>query len=524
MMPLSDLARVVVEIDGASIAPEDARALGAVRVQQRISLPTLCELTFFDPTGPFAAGSTVGPGSLLRVAVEGEEVPLFVGQITAVHYHYGPSGQREIRVRGYDVLHQLRKRQPVCAHVDVTVVDLARSLIQDLGLEVEAEQTGPVWHKLVQYRQSDLEMISEVAERCGLYFALRDGLLHFMTLEGIGAPVPLKLGDSLLEVRVDINSDSSCRSVETLGWDPWRAEHYRGEIHQARVGRRTAAEAAPGELGGTGVRTLADEPLQEERQAEALAQAELDRRVAGEVTLRGVAQGDPSLRPGTPVEVSDIAPPIAGRYVLTAVTHTLDRDRGFLSEIDTAPPVPRPRSRQTLTSLGTVTQVNDPEGLGRVRVSLPSYGGIETDWLGVLLPGAGAGKGLVTLPDVQDQVLVLFMRDDPAQGIVLGGMYGASNPPDEGGVLEGAIRRYSFLTPGGQRVHLDDQKKTTRIENSEGSFLELSPGTVRLGNRDGSRVELSREKVRIHAEADLEIEAPGKTVVIRGQFVNFERG
>lgn len=524
MMPISALSRVVVEIDGAPIVPAAARALGEVRVQRQLSLPTLCELTFFDPAEPFVSECGVERGAHLKVTIEAETIPLFRGQVTAVKYAYGPSGGREIRVRGYDLLYQLRKSQPLRAHVDVTLIDLARNLVRNLGLEVQATEPGPVWQKLVQYRQSDFEMIAEVAERCGLYFTLNEGVLQFMTLEGIGPTVSLELGRSLLEAQIDVNTDLAFRSVETLSWDPWRAKHHRGEASRARIGREIPSDAASDEIQGRSERILADEPFQEERQAEALAQSEMDRQSAGEVTLWGIALGDSRLRPGTPVDVGNVASPILGRYILTSVTHTLDRHRGFLSEINTVPPPVRARAKQTLASLGTVTQVNDPDGLGRVRVLLPSYGGIETDWLGVVLPGAGAGKGLVAIPDVNDQVLVLFIRDDPAQGIVLGGLYGSVTPPDKAGVGEGGIHRFSFLTPGGQRIQLNDDKKMVQVENHSGDRIELSPGRVRLVDAHGSRIELLRDKVCLHAEADLEIEAPGKRIVIRGRFIDFERG
>jgi phage baseplate assembly protein gpV len=151
-----------------------------------------------------------------------------------------------------------------------------------------------------------------------------------------------------------------------------------------------------------------------------------------------------------------------------------------------------------------VTRVDDPDRLGRVRVSLPTLGDIETEWMGVLATAAGK-KGLVALPDVGDQVLVLFSAEDPAQGLVLGGLYG-SNTPADWGIEDGSIQRYSFLTPGGQKVGLDDSRQLLRLENSEGSFVELSP-----------------DKVRIHSQTDLEIEAPGRSVVLRGKTVDFQR-
>jgi phage baseplate assembly protein gpV len=126
--------------------------------------------------------------------------------------------------------------------------------------------------------------------------------------------------------------------------------------------------------------------------------------------------------------------------------------------------------------------------------------------MGVLTPGAGTDKGLVILPDVDDQVLVLFPHEDPAQGVVLGGLYGVGGAYDAG-VESGSIKRYTLKTPGGQRVTLDDENNTLRLENNKGSYVELTP-----------------DYVRMHAEADLQIEAPGKKIVITGNSVDFKRG
>lgn len=516
------LPRIEVAVEGTPLAAEDARTLGAIRVQQRLSLPTLCELTFFDPEGPLAGAASMTPGATLRISVEGYDEPLFVGQVTAVDYDYGSAQDHQVHVRGYDLLHQLRKRQPVGTHVQVTLAELARTLVSNLGLSVEADTDGPLQQQLVQHRQSDFDLISELAARCGLYFTLRDDVLHILTLQGIASPVALALGASLLEARIDVNTDTACRSVETSGWDPWHAETHSGRADQPRVGRRIEFSVTQDSVGGSGERAIADEAVQGDNQAETISQAELDRRVASEVTLWGVADGDPRLRPGTPVEVEGVAAPLAGRYVLTAVTHVVDRQKGFVSELDSAPPVVAAVARASSATVARVTQVEDPEGLGRVRVMLPNYGEVETDWLGVVVPGAGSDKGLIALPDVNDRVLVLFVNGDPAQAVVLGGLYGLQAPPDAG-VEDGAVQRYTLVTPGGQRVQLDDAQKTVRVENSNGDFLQLSPDEVRLGDSNGSLIELTSSRCYIHAAAGLEIEAPGQSVVIRGQSIDFER-
>jgi phage protein D/phage baseplate assembly protein gpV len=500
------LPEVLVEAEGAALATDISQSLGEVRIQKRLSLPTLCELTFVDPPASLASAVWLTPGTALRVMIAGQPEPLFVGQVTAVEHCYEPAHGRAIRVRGYDLLHRLRKRQSVRAHVQVTTRDLAQELAADLGLVVKAAEPGPLWPRLIQHRQSDLELLQEVAERCGLYLALRGNVLHLLTLQGIGEIVPLALGESLLQARIEINADTVCQSVAAAGWDSSRIETHEGQASRARVGRAVAAGITPARVGGSERRELVDEAAPGSDHATGLAQAELDSRVAREVTLWGIAEGDPRLQPGTPVEVTGVADTVAGRYVLSAVTHTIDARKGFISEISSSPPAQRPRSRSSAATPGVVTQIDDPEKLGRVRVSLPTYGNVETDWMGVLSAGAGAGKGFMTLPDIGDHVLVLFAHEDPGQGVVLGGLYGVEEPPDVG-IDGGVVRRYTLLTPGGQRIQLDDGQQTIRLENSRGSYCELSP-----------------QKVHIHAAADLEIEAPGQRVVIRGKNIDFERG
>jgi phage baseplate assembly protein gpV len=149
--------------------------------------------------------------------------------------------------------------------------------------------------------------------------------------------------------------------------------------------------------------------------------------------------------------------------------------------------------------------VNDPDGLGRVQVSLPTYAEVEPEWMQVVSAGGGKDKGLLALPDVGDQVLVLLPQEDPSLGVVLGGLYGSDGLP--GDVVEAdRVSGYLLRTRNGQRLLLDDPRRTVRVENSEGSFIEITP-----------------DRVVVHAAADLVIEAPGRSVRIRGQTIDFER-
>ena len=501
MKPVLALPHVLVEVDGSAVPDAQIAALAFVRVRQRLAAPAQCELTFHGPVDTdFPA-----PGSALRVAVAGRDAPVFAGQVTAVEHVFGADREYGLIVRAYDLLHRLRKRQRARALVQTTVEELAGDLAGELGLSVDAADAGPVWENLVQHRETDLELLVVLAARCGLYPVVHDDVLRLVTLEGAGEAMALAVGEELLEARVELNGERSARSVSAAGWDPLRAESHQATADSPRSGRDVGAAVDPAEVGGTGEVGLFGEYASDDAHASALAQAELDVRTAGEVTFWGIAEGDPLLRAGTPVDVSGLRDELDGRYVLTDVTHTIDAERGYLTELSSTPPAVRRRRSGAAAALGKVTSVDDPDGRGRVKVTFPAYGDVESDWLGTAVAGAGADRGIVALPDVDDHVLVVFPHEDPATGVVVGGLYGSGGPPDPG-VADAAVKRFTLSTAGGQHVALDDENRKLRLEDVSGSSIELAP--------DG---------MTVHAAVDLTIEAPGKAILIRGKSVDFEQ-
>jgi len=503
--PVAVVPHITVEADGASLSSADVAALAEVRVRQVLSAPAQCELTFADPPGPLDIAARLGPGTRLRVAAAGQPEPLFVGDVTAIGYVYEAAQGRQLRVRAYDVLHRLRKRQPVRLHVEVGADDLARELVADVGLTVEAQATAPTWPRLIQHGQSDFELVRELAERSGLYLTVRDDVLHLVTLEGLGDPVELTLGQNLHEARIEVNGDRAARSVRALGWDPLRAEQYEATGSGARSGGSVTAEADPGALGGSPERTIVDALALDATHASGLAQADLDGRTGDEVTVSAVCDGDTRLRPAARISLKNVDAPVAGTYVVTEAVHTMDPETGFLSHVSTAPPVRAPTAAASAT-IGIVSNVDDPEHIGRVQVTLPTFGDLASSWMEVCSVAAGAGKGLVALPDVGDRVLVLLPHADPAYGVVLGGLYGADGPPDAG-VDGSSVKRYTFTTSGGQAVTLDDGETTTRIEDATGNEVELGP-----------------QRMLVHAAVDLTIEAPGRAITVRGRSIDFQTG
>ena len=490
---------VALVVDGAPLSERAHALVSTVRVARQLSQPAQCEVSFrADPGLVEAIGPGFPPplGARLEVSVTGDHDRLFVGDVTGHEWSHEFDGALEVRVRVYDRLHRLRKRQRVVARTDVSVADVAEEVAGEAGLDVDATERGPQWPVLVQHRQSDLQLLQELAEHAGLWFVADDDELRIFTLDASSEQVELTLHDNLLAARFDSSAEPACTTVESLGWDPVGALPLRAEAGSARAPASIANGVDLSALDADGHVVLAGQPGPTVDHLEAAAQAELDRRMLRTVSMTGTTDGDARLVPGRNVRVAGAHPSVAGDYVLTETVHTID-GHGYRTEISTVPPARTSPPTAAEATLGSVTDADDPEGRGRVRVSLPAYADVETDWRDVLALGAGEGKGVVATPDRGDRVLLLLPGGDPAAGVVLGSVFGDVTPSDPG-LVGGTVKRWSMLTGSGQRVVLDDDA-----------------GRIFLANAAGSTVELAPERVIVHAATDLVIQAPGATMTLR---------
>jgi phage baseplate assembly protein gpV/phage protein D len=491
-------------VEGVPVPDDAVGALSLLTLRAELGLPAQCELQFQDPPALLWAQLVLRPGRALRITVGPARRTLFEGAVVAVEHEAGPAAGRRLYVRAYDALHKLRQRYRLETYADVTAVDLARRLTREDGLTVAADRDGPVWRSLIHDGRDDLGLLRDVAHRAGLYPTVRERRLALLGLEGAGPPFPLVLGEDLWEARAELNGDHRVDAVEAFGWDPRQPQAFHGQAERGRLGRRAEAEVRGSQVGATGPRALVLVAAESDGHAEHQAQAALDRIEAGSLTVSGRAAGDPLLWPGQQVLVAGLAPHLDGLHVLTRVEHRVSGLTGYTVDFEAGAPAAPPPQVGLRAAEAEVTQVADPDHLGRVRVKLLGYKDAETDWLRCLSPGGGAGKGFVTVPSIGDRVLVLLADADPARAVVLGGLFGPDGPPDSG-VQGDRVERFSLRTPAGHALSLDERTGEVKLENGDGTHILLSP-----------------DKVVIHAKRELVLESPGKNMKIRAKRIDFE--
>jgi len=151
---------------------------------------------------------------------------------------------------------------------------------------------------------------------------------------------------------------------------------------------------------------------------------------------------------------------------------------------------------------GVVTNNQDPDGLGRIKVKLPRISGEdESNWARVISFMAGKDRGAFYLPEVDDEVLVAFEYGDINRPYVIGSLWnGVDTPPADNGDGENNIR--VIKSRSGHVVRLDDTDGAEKIEIIDKSEKNLIT------------IETSENKITISSGQDIDILAPNGKVLI----------
>ncbi len=146
---------------------------------------------------------------------------------------------------------------------------------------------------------------------------------------------------------------------------------------------------------------VADRPVHSQEEAGDLADAYASHMAAGYLEAEGVAKGNPAIKAGSKVKMDGIGTSFGGTYVVSSCTHLFQGTHGYRTIFSTSGRSARslvdlmtPKSKRgwgNSVVIGLVTNNNDPENTGRVRVKYPALGD-ETEgwWAPVVAPNAGS--------------------------------------------------------------------------------------------------------------------------------------
>jgi uncharacterized protein involved in type VI secretion and phage assembly len=153
--------------------------------------------------------------------------------------------------------------------------------------------------------------------------------------------------------------------------------------------------------------------------------------------------------------------------------------------------------------VGQVTEVNDPDNVGRVKIKLPWYASGYEEWARVAQIYAGPDYGSTWVPEVDGEVLVAFAHGDMRWPYVVGCLHGKVDTPPYSRSDSSDVR--TLMTPSGSELSFDETNGVVLVRTPTGA-------SIRLEEQSGEITLEATSKISLKA-ADISIEATGQVTV-----------
>ncbi|MBE9031488.1 VgrG-related protein [filamentous cyanobacterium LEGE 11480] len=517
------ISKPTLKVDGQAVDEAVMEDVLQITVDESLHLPGMFTIVISNSQSPgrvnqemwahcdlFQMGKRVEIGFISSATESHEfqeqhEGSVIQGEITGVETQFTAGAQAPIIVRGYDVSHRLHRGRHNRSFQHMTDADIVTKIAQENRIaRGTIEATGAPHEYVFQENQTNMEFLRARAARNGFELFVRDGKLFFRKPKP-DEVLELTWLKELMSFQVRVTSGEQVEQVEVRGWDYKQKRSIVSQCGQPRI--LTETEYGAGKQQSSAFQgqprspkmVVVDQPMATPKEADRMAQALFDELSDEYVQADGRTQGDPRLRPGRVVRLQDMHK-YSGDYYLTETRHVFSegiytthfavrglRGGNILSLLS---PPQRLQPGQTLL-IGKVTNNQDPEGLGRVRVQLPTLTEEhESAWARVVAIGAGKARGFDCLPEIDDEVLVGFEHGDIHRPFVMGGLWNGKDEtpvPVGESVTDQRVRVRTFRTRTGHVLQF--------VEEERGS----SKAGIDLVSRAGHRIQINDtdEKVEV---------------------------
>jgi uncharacterized protein involved in type VI secretion and phage assembly len=294
------------------------------------------------------------------------------------------------------------------------------------------------------------------------------------------------------------------------------------------------------DLGG-GKIAVTDRVAADSSEANAIAKSTLQRLADAFYEADGQAWGNPKIKAGVQVQIKGVGSHFGGTFMITTATHSYRGATGYRTGFQISGRSSRtllelmrqPEDRDWSASLvvGTVTNNNDPDQMGRVRVKYPSLSDSEESaWARIATPSAGNARGLLMMPQVGEEVIVGFEHGDTRRPIVVGSLFNGKDKPGEE-LVQNKDGSFSLLSD--QKIHQHSKKdfeiksdenmtvtiQKDKTETISGNYKNEATGNGNLKAQQytieaGSSMSVKGVSVTVEASASLTLK--GATIDIQG--------
>lgn len=558
-----------IKIGGAEVTEAFYDAVEEIVVDGSLHMPSMFTILLHDPSYVWVDDALLNIGKEVEISVEVTEEEstyagtvagvLIKGEITALEPDFSASGKSKMMVRGYDKSHRLHRGKKTRTWLSKLDSDLAKTIAGEAGLSAVVDATTVAYDWVIQSNQTNMEFLLARAERIGYQVHSAEGKLYFKKGDATivsGTAPSLVYMENLLSFRPSWTAIGQANTMTVRGWDPkGKAAIVTEKPPNAGLnqgGMTQTGGAAANTAFGMASAIIADRPASTVDEATAIATGLSNDISRDFVQAEGVCWGRPDVKAGGKVAISKVGTRFSGEYFVTSATHIMD-SHGYQTRFSISG-----RHPNTLTHLlgagngqgvpgegqglvfgvvpATVTNIDDPDDLGRVKVKYAWLGEIETWWARLVAPMAGPQRGFYCLPEVNDEVLVAFEHGDVHRPYVVGALWSSTDKPPKTkseAIASGKVIQRVFKTRVGHLVVLSDKQSEEQIcvtsKSGHTVILDDKSGAEKITIKDKSGnnslvIDSTANSMTIKVNGDFIVDAKGKVNIKSGTDLALKAG
>jgi len=554
-----------IKLAGSAPSASVLGELDTLRVERSLWMPSRCTLRFADDDLAITDASTFAIGKTLKVGlpdIGGTVAEVFDGEITDMAIEQDLNGNHQLVVGAMDKGHRLASEVKLRTFATKTYSEIVSAIASDAGLTAEVTTTSPAIPYVVQTTNNHA-FLWEIARRVGYDWWIDAGKLCFKPTPTTAGPT-LTYKDTLLDFRVRYSGATKGSKITVQGWDPATQAAVTGDDASTLGGSSMPAIGSDAPFATDG-RSKAKSGWAKElktgafiatttTEAKAVAQALAQQADATEVFARGTAKSTPTLVPGKAVKIENMGTQVSGSYYVTTVEHTWGEPgrSGVTTRFTAGNKAPvgladlvggvgsgAPQWGSIGLVAGVVTNIEDPDKAGKVKVKFPSLSSSdESAWARVVSIGAGATRGIEFLPEVNDEVMVGFEQGDLRYPVVLGGVWSKKNKPPIADTAS-TVKMRTIQSRLGHKIEISDgeddgtksititlaDKKTkltmthekVEVESASGKPITMKSGSNKVEIDGSGNITLKGAKITLDAGSTGDVELKGANVKITAQ-------
>ena len=552
-----DLCTTLIKVNGSQLP--DIVQIKSIRVSRCANRLPFAVLSFLDgdvATRRFPVSDTdlLSPGHSIEIhcGYHGNNNLIFKGIIIkhTVKIQQASSSLIEIECKDEAVKMSVGRKNKY--FYNRTDSDVMGEILRSRSIQNNVEDTPGNHLEIVQYNASDWDFIVMRAEANAMLVLVKDGVVEIKKPDFTQqAKFPVQFGSTLIDFEGEMDARDQYPTIKVRTWNPDDQEVAEStpegtggvsggfSVPTLPPAVGSAAQSAGGAIGlelpgtppnldYTQVMGLSHWNLQhtghlksEETQQWAKAQ-ELKSKLAkkrGRLSFQGIAD----IYPGEMISLDGVGERHKGNVLLTAITHDIHdgqwlvhaqfglSQKWFAQEFDDIREVPAAGLIPAANGLqiGIVTGLeNDPENAHRIQVRLPllDHQG-DGSWMRIACQDAGNNRGSFWRPEVNDEVLVGFLDDDPRQPVVLGMLNSTAKPAPLSATDDN--HQKGWVTRSGMKWIFDDDKKSMTLETPVGKkvIVDEDGDKIHLEDDHGNKITMDANGIVIESAKNMTLKA-----------------